>query len=650
MIWSLDIETEAWSTYVLGSAVSEEGHVVDLPTQESMWDWYGSLDASDIAMGHNAGRFDFLALIDSNLHAGWQGSFAGSGLVSLKAEGGAECVDTMRMVPMSLQAWSGAKDSTGLDCDCHERERDPERGCGGYCRIRADMPSRERQRLRDYCIQDNRALLGAWGRTIARLESEGFLMRTKSGQVRRTVGGAAFHTMIRLCDLPEKGDERDWTQYDQEIAGYYGGRCEVGRTHFDEGFSADINSAYPWALTQEVPVGRPTWIAGSIEATKALAHGKPGIYTARVWTPEGRAALLPHRSQKGRLLWTTGTVEGSWTDLELHWAVSHGARILEVKRALVFPETRAIYRPYMEHVWAVRDRAKSEHVAECHAKGLDPDDEDVWTEGLGHARVVKFFGNAPSGKLAQSPGVARLVIGDHLVPPPFRPGHCEEGCKACKRKGEWSRLGGTEAWQVTQRPSPPACARPAQAAYLTSRVRCVLGDGILAMGDDWAYSDTDSNKSRRRLPDGLIGKALGQYKDEGRITRWRCRGPKLYSYDDRLGRHVRMKGFPRADESTYERAIAGEEIPIDRGVYGIRTAFKREGHAFARRDFSRGLRTDPRVAGSRWVLPDGSTVPLHRDADGTYSWPGVDVDPEEILKITPRNKARDLWAKVFGKI
>lgn len=652
MLWSLDIETENWSDYVLGSAVSSEGHVVDLPTQESMWEWYSGVDAGDLVGGHNTGRFDFLALIDSNMEAGWTGSFAGSGLVSLKAEGQAECFDGMRMFPMSLQAWSGAKDETGLDCDCIEREDDPERGCGGYCQIRRDMEPRLRRRLRDYCVQDNRAWLGAWEYSIARLESEGFDVRNKHGRVRRTVGGAAFATMLRVCDLPEKGDERDWGQYEREIAAYYGGRCEAAILSLDSFWSADINAAYPWALTQEVPIGKPTWVAGSIEATRALAHGKPGAYTARVWVPEGRASLLPSRSPKGRLLWACGYLEGTWTDLELHWAVMHGAKIIEVKRALVYPELRAVYKPYMEHVWSMRDRAKREHKEECAAKGLDPDDEEVWTPGLGHSRVLKFFGNAPSGKLAQSPGVARLVIGDRLVPPPRKPGCCEEppGCRKCKRKGEWSRLGSSQAWQVTMRPHPPKCARPIQAAYLTSRVRCVLGDGILAMGDDWAYSDTDSNKSRRRLPDHLLGGDLGQYKDEGRGARWRCRGPKLYSYDDERGRHVRMKGFPRADEGTYERAIAGEDIAIDRGVYGIRTAFKREGKAFARRNMTRALRGDPRVAGTRFVLPDQSTVPLTRDENGKYRWPVEGApDPEEILRLTPpAKKSLDVWSLFFG--
>lgn len=244
------------------------------------------------------------------------------------------------------------------------------------------------------------------------------------------------------------------------------------------------------------------------------------------------------------------------------------------------------------------------------------------------------------------------MIGEDSLPPPDQ------------RKGQWDPLG-RRAWMQTVRPSPPKCARPAEAAYITSRVRGERLLPALLSTDAW-YCDTDGLKSGTplppellepdsRLPPDIAGK-LGAFKYEGIVRRWRSRGPKLYSFigpptpKNPSGVVVRMKGFPRADEDTYERAVAGQAIPIDRGVKGIRSALRDDDRAFKRKGFERTIRSDPRVAGSRWILPDGYTVPLHRNAKGEYSWPVEGAaDPEDILKISKR-KAKDVWAMFFGKV
>lgn len=635
LTWAVDIETESWDQFVLGFAKSSDGHRVPINTHSEMWDWYASLDPEDLVIGHNAGRFDYLALIDSNHDAKWSGTLAGSGLVSLRAEGGAECRDSSRVFPMSLADWTGKKESTGLPCIGTTPDCQKEGGCGGFCSMRRDMTPSMRARAMGYCENDTNILLEKWQEDIGRLELEGFDVRGKNGDIRRTVGGIAFATATRLGDLERKA--LDWTEYTRGLTGYYGGHVEAACVKSEkEGRGFDINQAYPWALTLPVPDGTPTYVNTAREATAYLAQQAPGIYTARVRVPDGRIPLLPHRSPKGRLLWANGELEGDWTHIELDQAVRRGAVIREVRRALVYPTERVKYGYYMEHVFERRDAAKEKHKQLSIEKGEHPD--DAWTPEKSWSTMVKFLGNALSGKLAQQPGVARLIISD-LPPPPD------------ERKGQWDPLG-RRAWVQTVRPHPPFCARPAEAAVLTSRVRDLFNGAALAL-IEWWYGDTDGIKGVGTLPPALLGKALGLFKDEGPVNRWRCRGPKLYSYigaptpKNPTGIVVRMKGFPRADEDTYERAMAGQEIAIDRGVKGIRSALRDDNRAFVRKDMFRGLRGDLRVAGSRLILPDGFTVPLHRDHDGRYSWLVKDApDPEEILKISKR-KPTDVWAALL---
>lgn len=646
ILWSMDIETESWDIPVLGRAISSEGHRVAFDEEngtcwQGMWDWYASLDPSDTVISHNGGRYDFLALIDSNPDAEWSGTLGGAGLVSLRAEGGAECRDSLRVFPLGLGEWTGQKEATGLPCNGRypECKRSP-KGCGGYCEIRRDMSPAFRRRAGDYCLNDCEILLAAWQRDIARLESEGFAIRNKHGQLRRTVGSIGYETARILGDLPNKG--LDWLEYEWGLRGYYGGNVQDARVWVPaetEGRGFDITQAYPWALCQPVPDGKPEYITRPDEALRAFAAQRPGVYTGRVRVPDSRVPLLPHRSPKGRLLWACGELEGAWTNIELETAIHYGAVLRGIDRAMVYPTERVKYGQYMTHAFECRDRAKAAHVALCAEKGVHPDDE--WTAEKSWSTIVKFLANSVSGKLAQSPGVARLVIGEGALPPPDQ------------RRGKWDPLG-RRAWMQTVRPSPPKCARPAEAAYLTSRVRAERLLPALLSTDAW-YWDTDGLKCGGTIDPKLVGKALGDFKDEGPVWDWCSPGPKLYSYrtsptpKNPEGRVVRMKGFPRPDEEVFRKAVAGEEIPIDRGVKGIRSALKEDNRAFKRKNFTRAIRSDRRLAGTRYILPDGYTVPLHRDNQGKYSWPVEgSPDPEEILKLSKR-KPPDVWTLLFKK-
>jgi len=185
----------------------------------------------------------------------------------------------------------------------------------------------------------------------------------------------------------------EWGDYNAGRAGYYGGRVEVGRTRASSGYAYDVNAMYPWALTLPVPVGerRPT---RGREARAAFAEMNPGIYHATVAVPDTDLPLLPHRYRgpsmdhgriaDDRLLWATGTITGAWSQIELAFAVENGAVIQSLEYADVWPTEAPIFRPYVEHAYALRATAKR-------------NDDTRW------AAVLKWYANSLSGKLAQQP-------------------------------------------------------------------------------------------------------------------------------------------------------------------------------------------------------------------------------------------------------
>lgn len=604
-LWALDIECADWDTFVLGAACSSDGRTEAFRTLRQMADWYVGLPASDLVIAHNGGRYDFLCLLDAlppSPEHPWRGSLAGSALVSLRLKGCAELRDSFRLVMQSLADWTGAKGDVGLPCLCGE-------DCGGYCAIHRGLPRRALERVLEYCVQDCKALLVAYLTTVARLEADGLSVRDERGQIRRTCGAVAWATAYAMCpDLARDGPPLDWEEYDDEIAAAYGGSvgCQITAAPRVLGF--DVNSLYPYCLTQEVPVGRPRYVHRPRDAARAYAQGRPGIYQARVRCEPGMFPLVPHRALDGDMVWSTGTVEGSWTTLELDKAREYGARV-EVESAMVWPRLRAVYEPFMRRMWELRDAAR--------ARG-----DEAYRE------VIKRIANSETGKTGQGGDSETLHVIDERTETP---------------QEDWRYLGGhgtVSAWCSTHRRIPD-CARPIHYAWLTSRGRGVLMDGLQALGRHAAYWDTDGIKSTRRLPERMVGGDLGQWKEEKPLAPWYCAGPKLYcgglegaadEPDHRDRWYVRAKGVPRAHEGTFRALCQGITVVRESGVEGVRSAYGREGgRAFRRKRVQRGMRRDRALCGTRWIRSDGTTVPLHREESGEYRWPGAAARPEALL-------------------
>jgi hypothetical protein len=497
----------------------------------------------------------------------------------MQADGHAECRDTSRLFPGSLAKWSGQKTALadfGFVCSCGE-------ACGGYCEIRRGLGRAKMNALLEYCEQDCAALLAAWRRDVPRLAECGFDVVDHRGRPRLTFGSVAWHTAARMAGVPAN-EKPEWEEYDAGRAAYYGGRCEVGQVSAPTGRRYDIHSAYPWALTMDVPVGESVEL-DSTAAKRALVAGQYGSYQARVSVPESELPPLPHRAasahklgrlHKGRLVWSTGVVDGAWTHVELEHAQSHGAKILRVEGARVWSASAPLYAPYVEHAYEHRRIAREAG-------------DTAW------ASLMKFLANSLSGKLAQRCDVSELVV------TPERPDET------------WDWLGGNV--YARKKRKLGGNMRPIQAAYLTSRVRATLHDRLARHEGAWLYCDTDSTYLRGGDASGVHESELGAWGDEGPMSEWSALGPKLYRYVDESGRRVvRAKGVPEATWEDFDALANRETVIKRRGVERIRSS----GGAFERRVIERTNRAPEGFAGTRAVLGSGRTRPLHRSLDGSY--------------------------------
>lgn len=601
-VWSYDIETADWSTFVRGTAYDGNSSII-FKREEEAAEWYRGLSTRDEVLAHNGGAFDFIQLIGATPDLSWSATMAGGNIVSCRAKGGALCRDTKRLFPLSLSKWTGRKDETGLECKCGE-------DCGGYCSISLDLPPAKMRRLEEYMVNDAVVLWDQWHEDVPRLEADGLIVQSKNG-IRGTIGGVSWATAATIAGLPLRSPP-EWDDYDAGRAAYYGGRCEVGQIEADRGYRYDVHAMYPWALTFDVPTGERRSYTGAA-ARRAYARHELGLYGARVRLPDDDLPALPHRYQggdvpptrnrsarfsRGRMLWATGVIEGFWSGVELRAAERHGAVIEDITHADVWSSQAPIFKPYVEMIYAARRRA-----LESCPKGNPP---KCKCDGCRWGAVIKWFANSLTGKLGQRASFSDLTV-------------CAAGDRPLEN---WDQLGGNDSRVYARtRREVPASGLTWAAATLTARARVKLLDRLARHRGRWLYCDTDSTYLLDRDGRDVHESKLGTFGYEGEAIDWHAMAPKLYRYRDEKGKaHVRARGVPRATWAKYDTLREGGHVTVS-GPARIRSS----GGRFKRRDVTRShLDVTSGWVGTRRVTRDGTgqervrTRPLRRERDGRY--------------------------------
>lgn len=577
-----DIETENWDRFVVGGLLyhgktqifyhDEEGAYVDaiLECKGDLWAW-------------NGGRFDAIWLVEHLIRRGIKATIAlaGSSIVSLRLPG-LTIRDAARLIPMSLAKWS---EGSAAEKDSFD-----------YSQISTSMPAPLRARLVDYLVKD----LHATQAGLERLES---YAAEHDLDLRGTIGAAAWSTAMRRLglDAAEWGDARDLgagALYSRARAGYYGGRTSVIRQRAAAGWHYDLNSAYPAALRDlAIPTGTRELLDAGPSGI-AYGRGREGIVRASVVVPATHCPPLPIRLPGPRISFPVGTFTGTWAANELRYAEECGARVLAVGQGLWWSDSRRVFRDFCETIFGLRAKAGAKTPL------------GTW---------LKLFANSLTGKFAQHPErdvLATQVDEDDLFcknPRACIGDVCTRSDKCCMHRctaecGRWRPYGVGLRFFQRQVVSFSPSAHVHWAAYLTAHTRCELHRQLVG-DDDGAsavYCDTDSVFSTRPRHRN-IGNDLGQWKLEDEFVNFRALAPKTYAYETPDGAFIaKAKGLPHAEEN-WNAIAAGELVELDRGVEGLRTAARRAGSLFARRQLARRITPDEYWVGDRIKGADGAT-------------------------------------------
>lgn len=290
--------------------------------------------------------------------------------------------------------------------------------------------------------------------------------------------------------------------------GYYGGRNEIFKMAGVNVKEYDVNSMYPTAMLEPMPVGsKGAW-------GKAYNFKNPnivGFIQAKVKTPASlKIPLLPYR-YNGKLLFPAGTFEGVFYSKELEYAIDLGYEV-EVIRALIFPCSTYL-KDYAMDFYKLRQQYPGNNAMNV---------------------TAKLLLNGLYGKFAQERDREMLTTDIEF----------EEGCK-----NHYTLVFPEyNLWRKPSYTDSPAIL-PHISAAITAHSRIILHKYLNMYPDKVLYCDTDSVFIEDiDLP---TGKALGELKLEQIYKRWIAIQPKFYygaepeipnkngEYRDKL----RAKGF-----------------------------------------------------------------------------------------------------------
>lgn len=358
-----------------------------------------------------------------------------------------------------------------------------------------------------------------------------------------------------------------------------GGRTEVIRhSSLEKNLNYfDINSSYPFAMTQPMPVGGQRVAYGNFTldqiavmlemtdgARKGYAlpglsnnmgekHPRVGFVECVVHIPKD-CYFPPLVVQRGgKLLAPVGTFYGRFDYAELKGLARVGGHVVRTNRVVSW-EGKPVLKSFAETLYDERRAVKRTNPV--------------------RAEVLKLLLNAGGfGKYSQNP--ERTGIEDHFVGDPVPRGHLPTSPNVNSidfDPRDWHLMYSTEY-------SETAHFIPHIAAHLTSLARAYLWNVIMDLldrGHKVYMLDTDSVITDGLLPEHLVGDALGQLKNEfpymkfgGEFLR-----PKEYRLTAADG-HI-FEGYHLADENGKNLCNNGDlDVPKEQWCKGCDNSIRK---------------------------------------------------------------------------
>lgn len=297
---------------------------------------------------------------------------------------------------------------------------------------------------------------------------------------------------------------------------YFGGRCEIFRYDPAELNHYDINSLYPRAMMEAVPV---EYLFQSRDLpdddTKRI-----GFYRAKIEYPDCNIPALPWRLDK--LYFPVGKFEGTFTSMELRRAITEGAAVKIIEGRVFHAEP--LLAEFTQKLFEMKKQAEA--------------------EGNNARRYVsKIVLNSNYGKWGQRRDQKSYIVDDG-------------------REGLYPLPNGI-AYYLSE--SRAAHIMPHISSAITSRARLIIFD-LLKQARNW-YTDTDSLFTDSLYP---VSSALGDLKFEGRGP-FQAYRLKEYKFKDEYkikglqrSKNEDMEARKREDRELAELYLLGQAAPGER--------------------------------------------------------------------------------------
>lgn len=139
---------------------------------------------------------------------------------------------------------------------------------------------------------------------------------------------------------------------------FYGGRNEIIKPLFDNAYFYDINSLYPFIMSNnDLPIGKPNYIK-----TVVFNEHFYGFLDVLISCPTNiRLPILPIKSKELHselgILYPTGSWRGVYFSEELRLALTHGYKIIKIYDGYSFKKDR-IFDSYMNRIYCLRKEEK----------------------------------------------------------------------------------------------------------------------------------------------------------------------------------------------------------------------------------------------------------------------------------------------------
>jgi hypothetical protein len=459
-----------------------------------------------IIYAHNAGRFDYLFLLPWVMEFGrslgfeWEVVPVSSAIQLLKIVQPAShaewlFLDSFKLIPLALDT---AAKTFGFEGKVSHDLSLPEDDPAWFEYLKGDCVQLYKVLEKFHDLVENHLL----------------------GEVGMTAPSTAVKILRRRylkSPIPRNEETHDFVR-----AGYFGGRVEVFRETGDSLRYYDINSSYPAGMLETMPGGTAVWFHDTPPDRYLEKH--IGFCDVDVIVPDMHIPPLPVKQDapgsvaRGKLIFPTGKLRGTWEWSELQMALEYGCRIERFRSSCWF-DPIPLFGEFVRELYQYRDKSRPDFNAAL-------------------AAVAKLMLNSTYGKFGMKTLRQKIYHRDDPnLPDNAAPANGELDCPV------WYSEEHADACYVM----------PQVSARVTSLSRQRLYRGMMQSKEALCYVDTDSLLTPVFMPSST---ELGAFKDEYPEYSGRINGeflaPKLYvlwvgDEDDAEFRQTKAKGVDCAN-------------------------------------------------------------------------------------------------------